>query len=231
MTRSLLTALLAVAASTTFAPAATVTVLDPTQGTNAAPFGVGGGIGTIGRYQQAYASSSFGDAPLTIRQISFFRTSTGWVHDAEYTLKLSTITADIDSLSASDFDGNVGADNQLFLKTRLSGLAPDVLTFEGAPYVYNPLEGNLLLEVITEDIQYLDGFPAHFAESETADGIVSRYYNYGGDFIGRGLATRFSSVPEPTGLATLASLALLVSVRRSGSGRLAGHPGRRFRQR
>ena len=74
------------------------------------------------RYQQAYDASSFSVAGI-ITSISFVG-GLGDFRPGDYTLSLSTISAGIDTLSTSDFDGNLGPDNQLFTTVSLSGATP-----------------------------------------------------------------------------------------------------------
>ena len=179
-----------------------VTIPDPAIDNNAWPFGFISTPAGDARYQQAYDSVSFGDKPMTIRQISFFRTLAGFIRSGTYTISLSTITEDIDSLSITNYDANLGSDNKLFVSTSLAGQAPEVLTFDGEPFHYDPSMGNLLLDVRVEGFGGLDGFSAHYAATKSGLGIVSRYTNMSATgpttWYGWGLATRFSEVPEPS---------------------------------
>ena len=94
-------------------------------GGNAFPFGGSVGAGT--RYQEAYASADF-SGPISI-----------------------TITTDINLLSDTDFDANLGVDNTLFQTVALSGPAPAELSFTGGPFFYSPANGNLLLDFTISD--------------------------------------------------------------------------------
>jgi hypothetical protein len=123
-------------------------------GGNAFPF-AGPFTGASGmEYQEAYASSDF-SGPISITGIDFFQQaigSGGDLYAATYQLSLSVVTTDIDDLSDTNFASNLGADNTVFTTVALVGAAPDTLTFNGAPFYYDPSMGNLLL-----DIQISDG--------------------------------------------------------------------------
>lgn len=212
MKTSCMLSFLAMGLVASFAEAATISVLDPTMGSNTAPFGYSVPGVSERRYQQAYSSANF-DTALMIEDISFFRTSVaGNLQDGTYLLSLSTVPTAINSLSTTNFDANLGANNQVFATVALAGVAPAVLTFTGAPFYYNPEAGNLLLDIRVTDIVPATPFPASFAYSSTASETVSRYTNYvTSGFTGRGLATRFDGVaiPEPTSIAIVAALAAL----------------------
>jgi hypothetical protein len=216
MKTSCVLSFLAMGLVASFAQAAPISLLDPTMGSNTAPFGYSAPGVTERRYQQAYSSASF-DSALMIEDISFFRTSVaGNLQNGAYTLSLSTVLTAINSLSTTNFDANLGANNQEFVTITLAGVAPAVLTFTGTPFYYNPEAGNLLLDIRVTDIVPATPFPASFAFSSTASGVVSRYTNYvASGFTGRGLATQFDGVPvpEPTSIALVVSLAALSLVR------------------
>jgi hypothetical protein len=180
-------------------------------GGNSFPFG-GPSSGALGtRYQEAYASSDF-SGTITITGIDFFvegAVSTESLYVATYTLSLSTISANINSLSDSNFNSNLGPDNTVFDTVALSGTAPTTLTFTGGPYTYNPANGNLLL-----DIQLNGGggsaasTGAAFEDGDGSATGTARYHNFGSATTGFGLVTEFdfgtSTVPEPGTLSLLA---------------------------
>jgi hypothetical protein len=188
----------------------TIVIGAPGDGLNAFPFG--GHVGAVGtRYQQAYSSSQF-SGPILINSISFLGGNSGPLGASTYAFSLSTITAGIDSLSPFNFDANRGANNQLFANVGLSGPGPATLTITGlTPFLYNPAQGNLLLDIVVTP----GGVPAsglvasYSSRTGTANGIFSRYQNYGGGTIGWGLVTRFdftpAAVPEPAVLTLLAT--------------------------
>ena len=171
---------------------------------NVFPFGANGT-----RYQQAYASVDFSSA-ISITGIDFFLVGAGNLNGGTYQLSLSTITAGIDTLSDSNFDGNLGADNTFFTSVALYGAAPSTLSFTGGPYLYNPANGNLLLDI--QILNPVGGGGASFQATSSAFGIFSRYHNFGSGTIGYGLVTQFdfgaTSIPEP-GTLSLLGLGLL----------------------
>jgi hypothetical protein len=106
------------------------------------PFGgpASGYTGT--EYQEAYASTDF-SGPISITGIDFFGQAGegGNLYAGTYTLSLSIITANINSLSDTDLASNLGPDNTVFTTVALSGASPSELTFTGGPFVYNPALG------------------------------------------------------------------------------------------
>jgi hypothetical protein len=115
---------------------------------SAFPFG-GPFYGNTGtEYQEAYSGSDF-TGPVSITGIDFFLANgfSGSLYGGTYTLSLSVISSDIGGLSSSDLASNVGSDDTVFESVALSGAAPTMLTFTGAPFLYNPSEGNLLLDI------------------------------------------------------------------------------------
>ena len=69
------------------------------------------------------------------------------IRSGTYTFKLSTSTNDYLTPSAT-FANNVGADEQLFATVVIGGgPVPPVFSFTGAPFNYDPANGDLLLEV------------------------------------------------------------------------------------
>ena len=177
-------------------------------GSSAFPFG-GPFYGNTGTdYQEAYSGSDF-SGPISITGIDFFLANgfTGSLYGGTYTLSLSVISSDIGSLSSTDLAGNIGSDDTVFESVALSGAAPNMLTFTGAPFLYNPSEGNLLLDISIAGGSGGNGVA--FEENVGGDSLA-RYQNFGtnnGD--GYGLVTQFdsssgASAPEPGMLALLA---------------------------
>lgn len=176
-------------------------VIGTSNGSNSFPFGSSNGT----RYQQAYTSGDFSGA-ISITGIDFFLGSAGTLSGGTYELSFSTITAGIDTLSISNFDGNLGADNALFTSVALSGAGPATLSFTGGPFLYNPANGNLLLDI--KILSPTGGSGAGYqAMNGGANGIFSRYQNFGDQTIGWGLVTQFdfgaAAVPEPGTLSLL----------------------------
>jgi hypothetical protein len=146
------------------------------------------------RYQQAYGAGSFA-GPISITGIDFFEEGTGSsFRSGTYSLYLSTITVGIDTLSTA-FDSNLGADNALFTTVNLSAATPTVLSFNGGPFLYNPSNGNLLLDIRVSNpgSSGVGGVQYQFSG---ASGLFSRYYDFASPSVrgvGTGLVTKFDS--------------------------------------
>jgi hypothetical protein len=176
-------------------------------GQNGFPFG-GPYFGNTGNdYQEAYASSDF-SGPISITGIDFFLAPgiTGDLYSGTYTLSLSIISANIGSLSSTDLSGNLGADNTVFETATLSGSAPNMLTFTGTPFLYDPSMGNLLLDISVAGGS--DGKGVAFEDNDGVGTEVARYQNFGaGNGEGMGLVTEFdfaqTAIPEPGMLSLL----------------------------
>jgi len=178
-------------------------------GANSYPFG--GPSGPPGtEYQEAYSSSLF-SGPISITGIDFFLqpgySGGGNLYAGTYQLSLSTITANINSLSDTNFSSNLGPDNTIFDTVALSGAPPSTLTFTGGPFNYNPANGNLLLDIqISNTVPGLAGYGGAGYEDGAGTGPagIIRYHNFGGGTTGFGLVTEFdSTVPEPGTLSLL----------------------------
>jgi hypothetical protein len=144
---------------------------------------------------------------MSLTGIDFFMTQgfSGDLFGATYQLSLSVITTDINSLSGTNFDGNIGAGNTLFTVATLAGPAPDKLTFSGGPFFYNPSVGNLLLDIQIDNIAGSGGatnsstLPPAFQDGDGGGPAgITRYSNFATGTTGFGLVTQFDfSIPEP----------------------------------
>ncbi len=175
---------------------------------NRFPFGSTAGA----RYQQVYAASEF-SGPVAITGISFFaqtdvtnlsRTYTG----GTYTLRFSTTPLGVNTINeTTNFDANLGSDNQLFASVTLTGTIDEVLSFSGIAFDYDPGLGDLLLDIQVAGATADSG--ALFLEDRTT-AVMSKAHDFGGGFDNRGLVTEFTfgesvAVAEP-------SIALLVAL-------------------
>jgi hypothetical protein len=164
--------------------------------------------GTV--YQQIYSATAF-SSPITISSISFYldAVSENTGRDgATYTIHLSTTPVPVDGMTES-LGGNVGADNQMFgTFTLAGGLMPDVLTFAGRPFSYDPSRGNLLMQV---DVSGVTGLcdSCSFLQADASGRMARRAFSslaYGTLTDEDALVTGFNmdaQVPEPGTLALL----------------------------
>jgi hypothetical protein len=155
-----------------------------------------------------YSAAAF-SGPINIGAIGFFRGTPGALGTGSFMLYVSTTSAAVDALNTTDFDANLGTSTTLFGTFRLDGgQAPEILTFSGTSYLYDPAAGNLLLDLrfVGSFLVPLNGdqpYPiAYFvARSGPPGGNYSRATTFGGGSAGYGLDTRFdaaaTSVPEP----------------------------------
>ncbi len=166
---------------------------DPSSG-NCAPFGcVGSGEST--RYQQVYAHDQFA-ASLDITEIRFFSNESpgGYLNTGLYEVSLSTSVNPVNALDLTDFDNNIGPDQQAFVSVSLQGEATPVeISFTGAPFHYDPAEGDLLLDIVVTGASHAEfDDPGFFdARSGTSQGVFSRAGSFGSGFSNYGLVTTF----------------------------------------
>ena len=102
---------------------------------------------------------------------------------------------------------NQGAFLGSFGTFELSGTMPDVLTFAGPAFSYNPGAGNLLLDVSIAPVQPLGGYNSFFHADFTAT-QTSRAWGYVGGCGGAddgAFVTSFATgaVPEPASWALM----------------------------
>jgi hypothetical protein len=196
--------------SGTIAAVATAQVIGSGGGTNSFPFTVMFPQFPSTVYQQVYAASDFAAGPRLITAIDFFRSSVGGnLNTGTYDFYLSTTSAPVDGLNTTNFDANDGPDNTLFGSFTLGGAAPAILTFTGTPFLYDPANGNLLLDIRTTITASGDN-SNYDANRGDAGGVYSRAHDFGTGFTGYGLVTEFdnspvSSTPEPASLLLVAT--------------------------
>ncbi|HUL71846.1 MAG TPA: PEP-CTERM sorting domain-containing protein [Vicinamibacterales bacterium] len=179
-------------------------------GINCAPFLCSPSF-SVNRYQQVYSAGAFGTTdPLLITGLTFATVfGSGSFGDSTFAVSLSTTSASVQGLSFN-MDDNVGADNALFWSGTLSGPVGPALSLSGGPFLYDPMAGNLLM-----DVTIAGGTAQYVFQSEDDSGTVtSRMFSNGTVYADEaGLVTEFTytiqpppaPVPEPTTLALLAA--------------------------
>lgn len=131
-----------------------------------------------------------------------------------YTLSFSTTSVGPTSLSTV-YANNIGSNNKLFF----SGSVTDAISFTGAPFLFDPSEGNLVLDLIVKRGNTAP--QSSFAAGCSGD--TNRGYNFFGSSTSHGIGgnlgectpnsygrkTQFTvspaTVPEPSSFAPLAS--------------------------
>jgi hypothetical protein len=179
----------------------------------------------LGEYQQDYNGALF-PGPVEITGITFFASASfpATTISGDFTIHLSTTSATTTSGAGGLSDvyaANIGANNTQFF----SGTVTNVLSFTGGPFLYNPSQGNLLLDVNVLTPDGVNGFLAAGCSTDT-----NRVFNLAGNGAATqgglscptgfgGLETEFTftpaaPVPEPsTGLMlALGLLSLLFSL-------------------
>jgi len=224
---SIATAGVALLAIGAVAPAQAATIVAPnnlasTEGNSSSAFPFDLGASSSQRYQQVFAASEFASlsGPQLLTQIAFrpdtiFGTAfSSTISNVE--INLSTTNKTPDGLSTA-FADNIGADNTTVFNGPLSLSSVDTGAEVGPkdfdiainlpnPFLYNPAQGNLLLDVKNFTGESTTPFDAEFSLGDP----VSRVFATGRDGVNAssgsadalGLVVQFTttptSVPEPT---------------------------------
>lgn len=196
------------------ASSATVTVGSGNDG-NSYPFLANDSGTTNGQaidYQQVYSSSAF-SGPLAIQSISFFFDQPlgggSDVLNGSYNVYLSTTPMTVNGLG-SDLVANRGGDWTLFAAFSGGTNTSPIWTIHGKPFSYDPGNGDLLLEAIASNQDFLpNGAGNGFLESDDFGSVTSRAYVIGTGTTGAttdsiGLVTAFNT-PEPGSLVLFGS--------------------------
>jgi hypothetical protein len=152
-------------------------------------------------YQQAYAASAFGPNAVFIDALRLYGVPTqGGAMGGSIKFSIGTTTRAVNALSTS-LASNVSSPLSLFAEMAVSGYYPFLTGVSATPFLYDPSEGNLLLQVESTGRQ--DQF---FQADYSNSGQVGRAY--GGTYPyadGYGFVTSFSvtATPEPASIILL----------------------------
>lgn len=158
-------------------------------------------------YQQVFSSTLFPSSG-TINSISVYQSQGGMMDSATYTLYLSTTSKTVGALDTINPANNIGANNALFGSYTLGGTMPSVLTLTGAAFNYDPMLGNLLLDVVISGLTSANGYQSFF-QADYSGSETSRLWttNFGSNQGTGALVTTFdfvpTAVPEPSSLTLL----------------------------
>lgn len=194
--KKLVFALAATGLSLSISAEAATTVGSPTVG-NLIPFSTPVVTG-ITTYQQLYSATAFaGMTAIDTVSFDLDRGDTLATVDLDISFYLSPMAIGGLSTTAAD---NLGASLSNFGSFSIGGAAPSVLSFNGPGFNYNPLDGNLIMQINLSNA-LADGNAFYFRDV-TNSPVVDRYFGgETGSVSGTGLVTTFSSVggavPEP----------------------------------
>lgn len=173
-------------------------------------------------YQQVYAASAF-PGQMNFNTLTFFADDgqAGLPMDsATYAISFYLSSVAPNSLSQIPGD-NLGALLGVFGTFNVGGNMPATLELTGSDISYDPIDGNLLMQVTVESVTDINGDYSSFFRADYSGVVTSRLWlASAGDGIGEGaLVTQFSTVavatPEPASIAVLmCGVAGLAALRR-----------------
>jgi len=168
------------------------------------------------RYQQVYSSGAF-PGSVRIQELVFYPSGNlqAPTLPATFEVFFSVTDRGVNEISFRPFDDNLGGDPRFFASVQGGhSLSGGELVIRGAPFLYDPTQGNLLLDIRVNGapLGYTGPYfaalgPENFARSTAVP--FSRWHDFGIGFDNHGLVTGFREyVPEP-GTLVLVGLGLL----------------------
>lgn len=156
-------------------PAAALTVGTYTTG-NCYPFACIAEDNPAAVYQQVYNAAAFG-GPVEIFGADFFQDAAGPMNSATYEISWY-ISATAYLNSSTTLADNLGAMLADWGSISVSGSMPAVFSISGPSFVYNPADGDLLLQVSATGITFNADYGSFFEADDNDD---QTYRNFDGD--------------------------------------------------
>ena len=171
------------------------------------------------QYQQVYNSTNF-SGPITIGAIIFYDTIDpgGQANGGTFTFSLSTTSAAVGGLNQTNLSSNIGGNNAVVYTGTLPALSGGEIEINlSTSFTYNPLQGNLLLNIgATDPTSGGAFFDSMTTNNSGPTGIFSRAWSFSSDFptsdTDQGLVTDFVTSQTPLPASWTAMLAGLVLV-------------------
>lgn len=193
------------------------------------PFSLTAGVSQ--RYQQLYAGTEFGTAPVTLYGLKFRQATDGGTQGAAFAatipsikLNLSTAATSVSTASLT-FADNVGSDNAtvfdgaLALSSTATPIAPytgtqpfDIVVTFTTPFAYDPTKGDLLLDVfnfsggVTTLFDFISGGSTAISRVVGPQGNVgatSAFFQQRAGLVTSFTTTAPGAVPEPAAWALM----------------------------
>ena len=160
-------------------------------------------------YQQIYNQDNFSNSAYILSFNYNLFTEFGYGSDlmdsATYTIGFSTLP---DYILSTDPTANIGPDYKEFGVFSLSGYSPEILSFKGSPFFYDPSQGNLLMTVQISDLLSPGAYASTYYNSDRFTDNTYRLFGNTMQYAldGGAPVTTFnltSSLPAPTPLPLL----------------------------
>ncbi len=166
-------------------------------------------IGQSIEYQQIYSAGAFGASPLVIDSLTFYYDSGDGGNEAVlngiYDVEFGYSANAVNNLSAN-LVSNINGSLTSFFNGPLGGPFINSFQITGTPFPYNPANGNLLLDIVVTNQDYVPNFSGNGYNQADVSGLVTgravSVTSLGPFADSTGLVTGFN-VPEPASLLLL----------------------------